>query len=408
MEESGGLATDGGRYDPIHDSWKAINPEGAPPRGGSVVCTGAEMIVWGGETIGTVDPTLLNSGGRYDPISRTWTPTSRIDAPEARTDHTMVWTGSEVLVWGGRNEAGEVLGDGSRYDAETDTWSPISPLNAPESRRGHTAVWAATGPNEGRMIIWGGSRELGSGGEPGETAANGGGVYDPETDVWSPLATLNAPTPRVFHSATWTGSEMIVWGGLSVGADPQPLGDGSRYDPEADQWVALEQVDAPIARFSHSATWTGTALIVWGGMQGNLPDNALNTGGRYDPVSGDWESLTSSGAPYPRTRHTAVWAGHELIVWGGEAPGYITERFDDGGRYSPATKGWSPIEGSGVFTNGLGAPSRRQGHTAVWTGTQMLIWGGIGIEGFGEVFSRFNNSTWSYTPRKVMYLYQKQ
>ena len=32
-------------------------------------------------------------------------------------------------------------------------------------------------------------------------------------DTWTPTSTANAPTARSFHTAIWTGSEMIIWGG---------------------------------------------------------------------------------------------------------------------------------------------------------------------------------------------------
>ena len=54
------------------------------------------MIVWGG----FVYPSSLNTGGRYDPASDSWTPTSTLNAPSARYRHTAVWTGSERIVWG--------------------------------------------------------------------------------------------------------------------------------------------------------------------------------------------------------------------------------------------------------------------------------------------------------------------
>ena len=43
---------------------------------------------------------------------------------------------------------------------------------------------------------------------------NTGGRYNPSTDSWTPPAPPNAPTGRDFHTAVWTGSEMIVWGGV--------------------------------------------------------------------------------------------------------------------------------------------------------------------------------------------------
>ena len=43
----------------------------------------------------------VNTGGRYDPSTDSWTATSTTDAPDARDRHTAVWTGSEMIVWGG-------------------------------------------------------------------------------------------------------------------------------------------------------------------------------------------------------------------------------------------------------------------------------------------------------------------
>ena len=59
--------------------------------------TGSEMIVWGGMPIYG----YLNNGGRYDPATDSWTPTSTTNAPDARYSHTAVWTGNEMIVWGG-------------------------------------------------------------------------------------------------------------------------------------------------------------------------------------------------------------------------------------------------------------------------------------------------------------------
>ena len=53
------------------------------------------MIVWGGAN------GSLNTGGRYNPSTDSWTATSMTNAPSARADHTAVWTGSEMIVWGG-------------------------------------------------------------------------------------------------------------------------------------------------------------------------------------------------------------------------------------------------------------------------------------------------------------------
>ena len=56
-------------------------------------------------------------------------------------------------------------------------------------------------------------------------------------------------------------------------------------------------------------------MIVWGGFGGNSGN--LNTGGKYNPTTDSWVPTTTIGAPEARQLHTAVWTGTEMIVWGG-------------------------------------------------------------------------------------------
>src|SRR4029077_2433675 len=81
-----------------------------------------------------------------------------------------------------------------------DTWTPTGTTNAPDGRQGHTAVWTGS-----EMIVWGGQNA--------NSFFNTGGRYNPGTDSWTATSTTNAPTPRGAQTAVWSGSEMIVWGG---------------------------------------------------------------------------------------------------------------------------------------------------------------------------------------------------
>ena len=67
---------------------------------------------------------------------------------------------------------------------------------------------------------------------------------------------------------------MVVWGGSVTAL--QITDTGGRYDPVADSWLPTTTLDAPSARSYHSAVWTGSYMVVWGGSP-----PALNNGGRY-------------------------------------------------------------------------------------------------------------------------------
>src|SRR5262245_2238777 len=150
---------DGSRYDPALDAWTPTSLGAGVPmarRQHTAVWTGREMIVWGGANADT----RLSTGGRYDPALNVWTPTSMTGfTPVGRTYHTAVWSGSRMLVWGGattQDVNSSAINTGGRYDPQTDSWSPTnSGPTAPSARWWHSAVWS-----NDRMIVWGG--DLGS------------------------------------------------------------------------------------------------------------------------------------------------------------------------------------------------------------------------------------------------------
>ena len=113
----------------------------------------------------------------------------------------------------------------------------------------------------------------------------GGGCSE---DTWT--ATPGPPDGRAFHTAVWTGSEMIVFGG--AGHYPY-LNTGGRYNPSTDSWAATTTTNA-IARGFHTAVWTGNEMIVWGGLNDN---NLLNSGGRYNPTTDSWIPTAITNAP---------------------------------------------------------------------------------------------------------------
>ncbi len=326
------------------DTWTATSITNAPSGRihHTAVWTGSEMIIWGGSH----GITFFDTGGRYNPSTDSWTATSITNAPSGRESHTAVWSGSEVIVWGGFGTFG-YSNTGGRYNPSTDTWAATSTTNAPSGRYNHTAVWSGS-----EMIVWGGFSTSGY--------TTTGGRYNPSTDTWAATSTTNAPSGRWFHTAVWSGSEMIVWGGFDGSNN---LTTGGRYNPSTNTWAATSTTNAPTGRFSHTAVWSGNEMIVWGGY--NL-SSYFNTGGRYNPNTDSWTATTIANAPVARYNHTAVWRDSEMIIWGGSDGSNV---LNTGGRYSPGADSWTA-------TSTTNAPSGREVHTAVWTGSEMIIWGG--------------------------------
>src|SRR5229473_1603414 len=274
------------------------------------------------------------------------------NAPTPRYIQTVVWTGSEMIIWGGLDDTFSPATAGARYNPVANTWATVTDTGAPSARYAQTAVWTGS-----EMIVWGGC--------DGFTYLKSGGRYSPAGDSWTPTSAASAPTGRRLHTAVWTGSEMLVWGGQDGSTT---FSTGSHYTPATDTWTPLNSIGVPpAARYAHSAIWTGGTMIVWGGVNSSA---ALNTGGIYDPAADVWAATQTSGAPTGRQFHTAIWTGSEMIVWGGQDIAGITI-FNTGGRYDPAGDIWSSTTLTGV-------PAARFYHTAIWTGTEMMIFGGKG------------------------------
>jgi hypothetical protein len=87
----------GARYNPATDSWRSINLAAAPDLTAppyDLFWTGSEMLAFGG----------LGYSGRYNPATDTWRPVSS-QAIFFPSDAPAVWTGCEMVKWGGRTGA---------------------------------------------------------------------------------------------------------------------------------------------------------------------------------------------------------------------------------------------------------------------------------------------------------------
>ena len=112
------------------------------------------------------------------PAASTQAQGRRLDELTPRYRHTAVWTGTEMIVWGG-NDANGQSSEGARFNPGTNAWTRTNPVGAPSARGGHSAVWTGS-----RMLIWGGDNNA------------DGAAYDPSQDTWTPIGSTGAPTAR--------------------------------------------------------------------------------------------------------------------------------------------------------------------------------------------------------------------
>jgi hypothetical protein len=313
----------------------------------AVVSFNGTLFVFGGRNAGG---DVLNSAAIYDLATDTWTLASSDAAtPSPRELATAVWTGSDVLVFGGRNAAGsEYYTTGARYDPAADRWTTINKSISPRA--------AGVGFSVGEEVVfWGG---LTTGAEASQYTSRYGLI----TNTWRLANSQNAPTPML--GVTWGASadSLFIYGGL----DGSTRTDAAyRYDLLGDAWSVLPR--GPKGRSSAFGAFDGSTFYVWGGRDGNT---FLTDGAAYRTT---WSALPGGNAPSarcapPRQQGWAFAVGvGDIAFFGGQDDNgnFLT----DGGRYSNAS-GWSSIPAW---------PSREDhnfGSAALVSG-EVLIWGGV-------------------------------
>jgi N-acetylneuraminic acid mutarotase len=330
------------------------------------------MIAWSGYDVGISAYVL--SGSVYNPANNTWTAMPLANAPEARNDARVQWTGSKLIVWGGRrpfpNPA--ALNSGGVYDPTANTWTTMNTVNAPSPRGRESVAWTGS-----RLLVWGGLSET-------SDLANGA-LYDPVANSWSVMSSANAPSARFDATATVMGGIVVVYGGASNSG--QPVQPGGIYNPSNNIWIAISNSNAPAPRFQDPMNPTtvisaGNKLIVWGGMLASTP-SSTNTGAVLDPTTNVWSTMNTSDAPEARKAPSALWTGSYFVVWGGESDGPTTGGVRSGGLFNPATNLWAPI----TVTD---EPTMREDAIVKWIDGNLVVWGGRDLVSTGAFLNTGN------------------
>ena len=355
------VAVSGSVVAPALKTMSQVNQPRLPRFAHTQVWTGDRLIVWGGAYLdANYYPASYGDGGVYDPRSNSWQTVNLLSAPSARAAHTAVWTGTEMIVWGGASETFSgsldivIHNNGAIYNPTSNTWRPMA--DAPMSLHGHTAVWTGT-----EMIVWGDA-----------SIGNSGMAYNPISNTWKMIKSTGAPSPRVGHSTVWTGQEMAIWGGSeSFGSSGTEVGTGALYNPQTDTWRQVSTSSAPVSGYGGNAIagergceliWTGSRLIVV-----PLNFNAevwISSGGSYDPSTGQWQTIGTTGLPDGRP-YIAAWNGRRLFVAGSSFSNFAGFLYDP--NFDRWTQSLSGVTGSFQGRIGTWAPELNE----------ILVFGGM-------------------------------
>ena len=342
--------------------WKLLPPAPltTPVFGVTAAWDGKEVFLTGRVCPGSAS--AFTETVAYNPVTGAWRKLPAFPGPKACVEgqDNAFWDGTELLLIGVTNAA---------YTPSTNTWRKLPPggrgsnaeltawtgrqtlgfgggccgeaLAMVRSFTPGTGSWSdpPAGPLGGRqgvIGVWDGRQLIAVGGsreEPNGFQTFGDAAsYDPATGTWSHLAPL--PAPRQDSPAVWDGTDMLVVGGERLGPQgPHRYPRGLSFDPSTDRWVPLPRMAYP--RTGAAAVWTGSRMLVWGG--GTIASGgkvAPPHGEAFDPATDRWSALPMSPLQ-GRDTPVAVWTGSQMFVWGGATPGGTF--LYDGAVYTPGT-----------------------------------------------------------------------
>lgn len=244
---------------------------------------GDHMLVWGGisEPAAAGRGISMSDTWKLDPVTWQWTETGMVNPPSPRRfstatliPRTSQFDSPRLMIFGGCDrQVGQYcpnyFNDGAILDLGTGKWQKLA-LPAIKARGQHSAVWTGD-----KVLIFGGQYK--------STSLSDGFLFDPSDHKVELISSLLSEG-RYGHSAIWAGDRMIVWGGRStfqeyaVGVKEYYL-PGLSFP--FGHWTEVTAPASPVARWMHTGIWTGDSLLIWGGASEFR--SYLNSGGRYFP-----------------------------------------------------------------------------------------------------------------------------
>jgi hypothetical protein len=319
----------------------------------SAVWTGTELVIWGGlSRMGH-----FADGAAFDPATRVWRAIA--DGPlSPRAGAPSVWTGTEMIVWGGAGpgpgRGSQGLVDGAAYDPRTDRWRRIA--DAPgEGRSGGTTLMVA-----GHMVTAAGTSSRGA------SAAGTTYIYAPTTNRWTSVRTTRRVADVVASGDTLVLAEVDDSRHVhveQVGLDGTVLTSGDTpvfADP-------VEQLGLAVS--------AGTAYLVVTDMKGET-STVLSTRIGEDRISDSWAAVTVSEVVDPPVLMTT--GHHGLAVTLSESALLLVDM--------PQVAVLDPRTG-GVRRKTDTMPHCGESGAVAWTGTQLLSWGGQTCRAAGPAVS---------------------
>jgi hypothetical protein len=324
-------------------------------------CSGDDAVVF---VTGTLPQTTTPTATTTTPATTTiaaqpsvelgvWRPMA--ESPLGARDSALaVWTGSELLIMGGRalppcSPPGLMdcfviqpfLSDGAAFDPAANEWRRIAPAPVPlvgpplAVFQGDAVYLWVRGPQQ---VLWA---------APETTRAFL--AYYPEEDRWERLPTPEAGFNPILAAA---GGHLVLYedstAPLPPEVAPQAIGPDLRFDPATREWVPLPP-DPLQPSYDRRMVWTGTELVLIGldATGDSSASPRLYQAAAYDIDRGTWRRLPDSEI-HAGGRPTWYWVDGRIVnpslgATDGGVDSNYGRSYDQGGMLVPVAEVWWPL-----------------------------------------------------------------
>ena len=300
------------RAQPTDNMWINMDPPVAPPARSDVCMVydseNEVVVLFGGGAYWTQRWNWFGDTWIYSVKTNTWTNMNPAVAPCPRTFHGMAYDSDNkvVVLFGGQDNSGTLLGDTWIYNVKTNTWTNMNPAVAPSPREANAMAY----DSKNKKVVLHGLPSYYS--AQAETW-----TYDVSTNTWtnmepSTLPQTGYPANLEYDSAN---NVMVLLFYLDVWT----------YSLDTNTWTKREPATQPPLR------WTGMDVLAYDSENGRM----ILFGGfqwyqwfddtwAYNVKENTWTNLNPSVSPPGRGAHGIVYDSKNKVVvmFGGDSGWY--------------------------------------------------------------------------------------
>ena len=186
-------------------------------------------------------------------------------------------------------------------------WWEMRPPNAPGGRYAHDMAYDS---GNDLAVLFGGITD------DGERSAETW-LYDPSTNIWTPVFPSPAPAARYYHAMAYDSAndKVVLYGGITGYAETW------LYDVEDNEWVQKHPNPHPPMLYGHKMTYDSAnkRMVLFGGLYYSGGWRYWNETWVYDVAGNEWTKMTPSVSPSARYGHDLAYdpVHGRIVLFGG-------------------------------------------------------------------------------------------